>query len=60
MRNCKCIVCGRTLKDGIILEGKLICSRCEKRMLIENNYTDIYNLIKNRIKKHIVPNIKYY
>ena len=60
MRNCKCIVCGRTLKDGIILEGKLICSRCEKRMLIENNYTDIYNLIKNRIKKHIVPNMKYY
>lgn len=60
MRNCKCIVCGRTLKDGIILEGKLICSRCEKRMLIENNYTDVYKLIKNRIKKHIVPNIKYY
>ncbi|WBW97497.1 sigma factor G inhibitor Gin [Oceanirhabdus sp. W0125-5] len=60
MRNCKCIVCGRTLKDGIILEGKLICSRCEKRMLIENNYTDIYKLIKNRIKKHIVPNMKYY
>ncbi|MCM1992030.1 sigma factor G inhibitor Gin [Oceanirhabdus seepicola] len=60
MRNCKCIVCGRTLKDGIILEGKLICSRCEKRMLIENNYTDIYKLIKNRIKKHIVPYMKYY
>ncbi len=60
MRNCKCIVCGRTLKDGIILEGNLICSRCEKRMLIENNYTDIYKLIKNRIKKHIVPNMKYY
>lgn len=60
MRNCKCIVCGRSLNDGIILKGKLICNRCEKRMISEDNETDIYLLIKNKIKKHIVTNMKYY
>ncbi|WP_027633520.1 sigma factor G inhibitor Gin [Clostridium hydrogeniformans] len=49
-----CILCRKPLTDGIIVNGRCICSKCEIKIVNLKYYnTDFYNYYKDRIKKHI-------
>ncbi|MEW8956157.1 sigma factor G inhibitor Gin [Clostridium sp.] len=49
-----CILCRKPLTDGIIVNGRCICSKCEIKMVNLKYYnTDFYNYYKDCIKKHI-------
>lgn len=59
MKNNQCVMCGKPLKNGIIVEGIIICRKCESRIIKENSDTDFYKFYKNRIKKYIIPFLAY-
>ncbi|WP_315116802.1 sigma factor G inhibitor Gin [uncultured Clostridium sp.] len=51
-RQC-CIICGKPLNRGIILNGKGICQNCEEKMVNVRMDTDFYLYYKNCIKKYL-------
>lgn len=55
-----CIICNKSSRNGIMIEGKLICNECEKKILSANINTDFYEYYKNQIRKNIsMTLIKY-
>lgn len=52
-----CIICGRPLNDGIIINGIRMCNTCERNILNIKMNTDFYIHYKNRIKKSIIYTI---
>ncbi|WP_125154552.1 sigma factor G inhibitor Gin [Clostridium rectalis] len=49
-----CIVCGKPLKNGIIVNGKGVCLNCEQKIIKVNMDTDFYKYYKDCIKKFII------
>lgn len=49
-----CIICGKPLNGGIIINGKGICISCEKKIINVRMDTDFYMYYKNCIKKSII------
>lgn len=49
-----CIICGKVLKDGIMINGKGMCKACEKRLVKLKDKNDFYEYYKECIKKEIV------
>lgn len=49
-----CIICGKSSEDGIIINSKRICSKCEGRLINCEIGTDFYDYYKNCIKTKIV------
>ncbi|KAJ49942.1 hypothetical protein BD780_003924 [Clostridium tetanomorphum] len=54
MRKQCCIICGKPLNGGIIINGKEICQSCEEKVIKVNMDTDFYTYYKNCIKKYII------
>lgn len=54
MKKMNCIICGKPLNDGIIINGRGICKSCEERMIKTDVNTDFYNYFIESIKKTIV------
>lgn len=50
----KCIICGKPLKDGIIINGKGMCKACEERLVNLKDKNDFYEYYKECIKREIV------
>ncbi len=48
-----CIICGKTINDGIIINRTAICRGCEVRIVKMDNNNDFYEHYKNCIKKTI-------
>ncbi|KOF57443.1 MULTISPECIES: sigma factor G inhibitor Gin [Clostridium] len=48
-----CIICGKVLKDGIMINGKGMCKACEKRLVNLKDKNDFYEYYKECIKKEI-------
>lgn len=57
MKKQYCIICGKPLNSGIILNGKGICNDCEKRMINSKMNTDFYEFYKDCIRKNLVHTI---
>ncbi|MBP2032284.1 hypothetical protein J2Z42_000949 [Clostridium algifaecis] len=55
MNKIHCIICGKTLSNGIIIYNKGICKCCEKRLMDLKLDTDFYKYYKKCIKRSIVP-----
>lgn len=53
----KCIVCGKTHENGIIINGKKICRNCEMNLIGCKSNTDFYKYYLNCIKKNVTPHI---
>lgn len=53
MRKQTCIICGKPLADGIIINNRVICSICEKRLVNLQPGNDFYEHYKECIKKVI-------
>jgi len=47
----KCIVCGKSIQEGIIVNSRFICLKCEERMVNSNIDTDFYNYFIDVLKK---------
>lgn len=58
MQKRKCIICGKPLNDGIMINGRGICRSCEERLIYSQSGTDFYEYYINCIKKTIPSNIK--
>ncbi|MBU5591697.1 sigma factor G inhibitor Gin [Clostridium sp. MSJ-4] len=52
-----CILCRKSINDGIIINGKYICKACEDRLVNANVETDFYEYYKECIKKHLVEHM---
>ncbi|OPJ61055.1 sigma factor G inhibitor Gin [Clostridium oryzae] len=57
MRKQKCIICRKELNSGIIINGRVICKACEKRLLSVGLNTDFYDFYRDCIKKAMVQTI---
>ncbi|GAA0743890.1 sigma factor G inhibitor Gin [Clostridium oceanicum] len=57
MKKQRCIICGKPLSSGIMINRKGICSCCEKRIINIKMDTDFYEFYRECIKKNIVPTI---
>lgn len=55
MNKKRCIICGRPLNDGIIINNRGICKCCEKRLMSLKYDTDFYKYYETCIKRFIVP-----
>ncbi|MBV4418847.1 sigma factor G inhibitor Gin [Clostridium tyrobutyricum] len=55
MNKKRCIICGRPLNDGIIIDNRGICKLCEERLINVKHDTDFYKYYKTCIKRFIVP-----
>lgn len=53
MQKRKCIICGKPLNDGIMINGRGICKNCEQRVIQAESGTDFYEYYKGCIKKTI-------
>jgi hypothetical protein len=49
-----CIICGKPLNDGIMINGRGICINCEKRIINSKTDTDFYDYYERCIRKKIV------
>ncbi|WP_461207034.1 sigma factor G inhibitor Gin [Clostridium sp. DL1XJH146] len=49
-----CIICGKRLNDGIIINGKGICRQCELMIIQSTSESEDYKYIKGCIKNTIV------
>lgn len=59
MKEPYCMICGKPLKNGIILSnGRGICNNCEKRLVKLDINTDFYEYYKVCIRKNIMSVIK--
>lgn len=50
----RCIICGKPQNDGIMINGRGICSNCEQRIINSKSGTDFYDFYKSCIRKRIV------
>lgn len=57
MKKQSCIICGKPLNDGIMINGRGICKNCERRILIADESTDFYEYYKKCIKKSLAHGI---
>lgn len=57
MQKKQCIICGRPLNDGIMINGRRICRCCEERMINSDMNTDFYSYYINCIRKRVVSSI---
>lgn len=57
MEDQKCIICRKTFRNGININGVKICSTCEKRLINIEVDTDFYDYYKECIKKTIVQSL---
>lgn len=53
MKKQGCIICGKPLKNGIMINGRGICKCCESRLSILEMNTDFYEYYKDCIRKNI-------
>lgn len=53
MKKQTCIICGKPLNDAIVINGRGICSICEKRLMNLQPGNDFYEHYKECIKKII-------
>ncbi|SHI02284.1 sigma factor G inhibitor Gin [Clostridium grantii] len=49
-----CIICGKPLNDGIMINGRGICINCEKRIINSKTGTDFYDYYEKCIRRKIV------
>ncbi|WP_163195599.1 sigma factor G inhibitor Gin [Clostridium thermarum] len=54
MEKQRCIICRKTLNDGIIINGRILCKACENRLINAKVNTDFYNYYRDCIKKTVV------
>jgi Inhibitor of sigma-G Gin. len=54
MQKRKCIICGKPLNNGIMINGRGICKNCEDRIAHSESGTDFYEYYKSCIRKRIV------
>ena len=54
MKKHNCIICRKPIDNGIIVNGKCICSACEKRLVNLQVGSDFYEYYKQCIKKKFV------
>lgn len=52
-----CIICGKSINDGIIISGTSICRGCEERIIKIDNNNDFYEHYKNCIRKTITQTL---
>ncbi|MFA9397008.1 MAG: sigma factor G inhibitor Gin [Clostridiaceae bacterium] len=57
MINQNCIICGKPLKNGIIICGRKICGSCEIRLINSNMDTDFYEYYKDCVKRNLTKEI---
>lgn len=57
MKKPSCILCGKPLNSGIIINGIAICESCEKRLVGTEAGNDFYDYYINCIKKTIVHSL---
>ncbi|MBI6873171.1 sigma factor G inhibitor Gin [Clostridium aciditolerans] len=57
MKKQSCIICGKSLNNGIMIYGRGICKCCEERLVSLDDTTDFYNYYMERIRKAIVQDI---
>lgn len=53
MEKRNCILCRKPIRDGIIINGRCICSSCESRVILSKANNDFYEYYKDCIKKTI-------
>ena len=46
----KCFICGQTNSDGIIINGEMICKKCEEKIVNTKVDDSDYDKLKNSIK----------
>lgn len=49
-----CAICSKPLKNGIIINGKVICNNCEQRIIRTQMNTDFYDYYKSKIGKSVM------
>ena len=54
MKKQSCIICGKPLTDGIIVNGKGICKSCEERLINLEPGNDFYEYYKESIRKNMI------
>lgn len=54
MKKLHCIICGKPLGNGIMINGNGVCLDCEKRIVNTDMNTDFYRYYKNCIKKYMI------
>lgn len=54
MEKQRCIICRKSLNNGIIINGRIICKSCEDRVVNAAVNTDFYNYYRDCIKKTVV------
>lgn len=54
MEKQRCIICRKSLNNGIIINGRIICKSCEDRVVNSTVNTDFYNYYRDCIKKTVV------
>lgn len=57
MKKQSCIICGKSINNGIMIYGRGICKCCEGRLINLDDTTDFYNYYMERIRKAIVQDI---
>jgi hypothetical protein len=53
----KCIICRKSLSNGIMINGRTICKSCEDRLVKSKVDTDLYDYYKDCIKKTVAGSI---
>ena len=48
--NKSCFICGDTDCDGIIINGEMICRKCEDKIVSSNTSDKDYDMYKDKIK----------
>lgn len=63
MQKQRCIICGKPLNNGIMINGRGICKCCEERITRSESGTDFYEYYKGCIRKtiayHMVRGVDY-
>ena len=54
MKKQSCIICGKPLKNGIMIYGRKICKSCEERLVTSEQDNDFYEYYRMCIKKTLV------
>ncbi|WP_138206489.1 sigma factor G inhibitor Gin [Haloimpatiens lingqiaonensis] len=52
-----CIICSKPLNNGIIINGRGICKKCEEKIVRCNIETDFYEYYKNCIRKNLTADL---
>ncbi|WP_115642134.1 sigma factor G inhibitor Gin [Clostridium putrefaciens] len=49
-----CIICRKSIKNGIMINRKYICKSCEQRLINCSTDTDFYEYYRQCIKRSLV------